>query len=57
MLELNKETAIQNEQQLNATDDIQIILNIESHLKSITDSLAKIANYWVITNPSGFYLK
>lgn len=38
----NKETTIQNEQQLNRTDSTKILLNIETHLKSIADSLNKI---------------
>jgi len=39
----NKETAIQDEQQLKEINTIQTLSNIELHLKSIADSLDKIA--------------
>jgi hypothetical protein len=38
----NKETAIHSEQQLEKFDDSKILSDIETHLKSIADSLNKI---------------
>lgn len=42
MNDLNAETAVYGKQQLNEINNVQILLNIESHLKSIADSLDKI---------------
>ena len=41
-IELQKETAIHNEQQSNELNNTKILLNIETHLKSIADSLSII---------------
>lgn len=53
----NKEIAIQNEQQICEHNTIKSLINIESYLKSIADSLDKIAYHGVTINPTGYYLK
>lgn len=50
----NKKTAIQDEQQLNELDNTKTLLNIESHLKSIANSLDKICKYGIATYTSNW---
>lgn len=50
-----KETAIQNERQLNKEKSTEILLNIESHLKSISESLYRIA-YCHVVNSGTFVM-
>ncbi len=56
-IQSNKETAVQNEQQLNLVKINQNLSSINLNLKSIAESLDKISNYGVIINPTGYFLK